>query len=192
MKSTKRKFFKLLLVAPFVFTLGISLADNSSGVPGSYSNFTDTGDRDLSRRLGIPDYIPMSELLPNLLTVIDQITKYRAPDSLPDIKKVPHSVIEDYACGEPCAALAVYRSGDGIYLDESMDPETDVFARSVLLHELVHYVQDIHKELAGLEDCERWFRREREAYHIQKRFLGMVGSRIRVGYAAGDICSSSP
>jgi hypothetical protein len=44
-----------------------------------------------------------------------------------------------------------------VYLDEAMDPETNVFARSVLLHELVHYVQDMNEELIELKDCERWY-----------------------------------
>ncbi len=69
-----------------------------------------------------------------------------------------------------------------------MNPETNVFARSVLLHELVHFVQDINRELASVRDCERWYRREQEAYAIQKRFLEMIGSQIRVAYSAGDAC----
>ena len=101
-----------------------------------------------------------------------------------------HSVVEQYACQKPCAALAVYRAGEGVYLDESLKPETNVFARSVLLHEIVHYVQDMNDELVNLKECERWYRREQEAYAVQKRFLEIVGSQIRVAYSQGQACDS--
>jgi len=52
----------------------------------------------------------------------------------------------------------------------------------------VHFVQDVNRELASVRDCERWYRREQEAYAIQKRFLEMIGSQIRVAYSAGDAC----
>jgi hypothetical protein len=70
-----------------------------------------------------------------------------------------------------------------------LQPESNVFARSVLLHELVHYVQDVSNELAAVRPCERWYRREQEAYAIQKRFLALLGSQMRVGYSAGSTCA---
>tara|TARA_E500000081_G_scaffold141831_1_gene160093 strand:- start:105 stop:701 length:597 start_codon:yes stop_codon:yes gene_type:complete len=164
--------------------------ETTSKIPGVYSNYPSDGERDLSYKLGKTHHIPMDVLVLNLLEALDQITKYRIPDAPPAIQKVTHSVVEQYACQKPCAALAVYRAGEGVYLDESLKPETNVFARSVLLHEIVHYVQDMNDELVNLKECERWYRREQEAYAVQKRFLEIVGSQIRVAYSQGQACDS--
>lgn len=183
---------KSMLISSWLLTVIFAgfpaFAERTSNIPGVYSNYPSDGERDLSRKLGKTHYIPMDNLILDLLVALDQITKYRIPAEPPVIQKVPHSVVEQYACQKPCGALAVYREGEGVYLDEAMDPETNVFARSVLLHELVHYVQDMNEELIELKDCERWYRREQEAYAIQKRFLEIVGSQIRVAYSQGQAC----
>lgn len=135
------------------------------------------------------DYpIPMDDLLPALLRAINQMSKYPLPKTLPPVYRVPHSKIEALVCTQACAALATYRPGEGIYIDDGLKPESSIFARSVLLHELVHYLQDMTNELGGAKECERWYRREQEAYAIQKRFLMLVGSQIRVAYSAGAAC----
>ena len=91
------------------------------------------------------------------------------------------------------AARAFYRPGEGIYLDDSLKPEANLFDRSILLHELVHYVQDMSGERADVKPCLRWYQREQEAYAIQKVFLGMTGSPTRVGYSAHkSTCDDEP
>jgi hypothetical protein len=160
----------------------------SGGGTGMYSTYVDTRSSFFSDELSETYPIEMAELLPALLRAIDQLSKYPIPDQLPPVHRVSHEKIEALACGRKCAALAAYRSGEGIYLDEALVPETNIFARSVLLHELVHYVQDVSRELASTEPCDRWVRREQEAYAIQKRFLMLVGSQMRVAYAGGASC----
>ena len=162
--------------------------DASQAGAGMYSDYVDTRHRYFDDSLGETAPIPMEDLLPELLTAIDRLSKYKAPDQAPPVHRVPHEVIEQFACGVPCAALAVYRPGEGIYLDEALEPETNIFARSVLLHELVHYVQDLSSELAEAKPCDRWYRREQEAYALQKRFLMLAGSQIRVAYSTGTAC----
>jgi hypothetical protein len=125
-----------------------------------------------------------SELMPVLVSALDQLTKYHRPATLPQIIRVPHERIEMIVCRAKCGALAAYRPGEGIYLDDRLKPETDLFGRSVLLHELVHYLQDINRELVGMKPCQRWYQREQEAYAVQKKFLMMAGSPVRVGYSA--------
>jgi predicted HD phosphohydrolase len=88
------------------------------------------------------------------------------------------------ACTSKCGVLATYQPGEGIFLDERLKPETNLFDRSVLLHELVHYVQELNHERGDAKPCERWYHREVEAYAIQKTFLMLVGSPVRVGYSA--------
>ena len=155
---------------------------------GMYSTYVDKRSSYFSDELGKTAPIAMEDLLPELLNAIDRLSKYKVPGEVPPVHRVPHETIEQLTCGTECAALAVYRSGEGIYLDEALQPETNIFARSVLLHELVHYVQDASRELAEARPCERWYRREQEAYALQKVFLMLAGSQIRVAYSAGSTC----
>jgi hypothetical protein len=154
---------------------------------GMYSTYVDTRTPFFGEELGDTHPIPMDHLVPALLQAIDHLSKYEMPEHLPAVHRASHAKVEQLACGKACAALAAYRPGEGIYIDQALRPETDIFARSVL-HELVHYLQDISHELASLRLCERWYRREQEAYAIQKRFLILVGSQTRVAYSAGSTC----
>jgi hypothetical protein len=155
---------------------------------GMYGTYVDKRSSYFSDDLGKTAPIAMEDLLAELLIAIDRLSKYKVPDQAPPVHRVPHETIEQLTCGAECAALAVYRAGEGIYLDEALEPETNIFARSVLLHELVHYVQDTSRELAEARPCERWYRREQEAYALQKVFLMLAGSQIRVAYSAGSTC----
>jgi len=155
-----------------------------SGPPGMYGdNQKDNRSRFVSS-LGDTSPLTDAQLLPALLTALDQLSKYRRPASVPELHRVPHAELQKMVCGGPCAALAIYRPGEGIYLDDRLKPETSLFDRSVLLHELVHYLQDINNEHGDMKPCSRWYYREQEAYALQKNFLIIVGSPVRVGYSA--------
>jgi len=180
---------------------GASATDPGKPVPasvrsaepaGMYSNYANDGGVTSRKYLGNAgaEVLSEAELLPALVSALDQISKYHRLVALPEILRVPH---EEMVCNAKCAALAVYRPGEGIYLDDSLKPETDLFARSILLHELVHYVQDMSGEHADMRPCMRWYQREQEAYAIQKIFLGMAGSATRVGYSAhNSTCDDVP
>jgi hypothetical protein len=156
------------------------------------------GDKGPSRvrfdtRLG--DTAPMTEaeLVPALLNAIDQLSKYPRAVSVPEIRRIPHVELAQMVCGGPCPARATYRPGEGIYLDDTLKPETNPFDRSVLLHELVHFVQEMANEHGDMRPCLRWYYREQEAYAIQKTFLVIIGSPVRVAYSAqGDACQGEP
>lgn len=152
---------------------------------GMYSTYGDAGvvSRKYLGNAGA-DVLSEGELMPALVSALDQISKYHRPVALPEVIRVPHERIEEMVCHAKCGALAAYRPGEGIYLDERLKPETDLFDRSILLHELVHYVQDMGDEHGDMRPCMRWYYREQEAYAIQKIFLFSTGSATRVGYSA--------
>lgn len=156
----------------------------SRGGAGMYSDYADPGIARHDKFLGDTAVLSMEQLLPWLLRAVDELSKYPRPKTLPRIHRVPRAVIEDMVCAGECQALATYRPGQGIFIDERMQPESNLFDRSVLLHELIHYVQDLANERGEMEDCKRWYYREQEAYAIQKQFLVLVGSPVRVGYSA--------
>jgi len=154
--------------------------DDASGM---YSNSGENGAGGLDRTLRDVGAMPMEQLVPALLTAIDRLSKYSRPETVPEVRRVARERIAELACPGPCGVRAIYLPGEGIFMDQRMRPETDLFDRSVLLHELVHYVQDLTNERAEMEPCKRWYFREFEAYAIQKRFLMLVGSPVRVGYS---------
>jgi hypothetical protein len=156
---------------------------------GMYSTYRDeAGSPAFDRVPG--DSLPLTadELLPSLLESLNQLSKYPKPARLPAVLRVSRDTLEAVGCAgkKPCGVLAIYRPEAGIYLDERLDPETNLFDRSVLLHELVHYLQDLHGERGDMRPCDRWYHREVEAYAIQKQFLMLVGSPVRVGYSASQ------
>ena len=158
-----------------------------------YSTYIEKRNRYFSDDLRSTQPIEMVDLLPSLMEAIDRLSKYEIPESLPPVYRVPHEKIEELACGgKKCAALAAYHSGEGVYIDEALKPETNVFARSVLLHELVHYVQDLSDDFAGAEPCQRWSRREQQAYAIQMRFLSLAESELVVAAYIGSTGLACP
>lgn len=152
---------------------------------GMYSNYA-ASPHGLDKYLGDTGALTEAQLLPALLSAIRQLSKYPVPAELPQLYRVPQERLQELACTGKCAILGSFQPGTGIFLDERLKPETSLFDRSVLLHELVHYVQELNGELSDLRPCERWYHREQEAYAIQKNFLMLVGSPVRVGYSANQ------
>lgn len=131
----------------------------------------------------------LDEVVAQLTRAIDRLARYRVPKEPPNVYRVPHAELENYVCGTHCSIKAWYKPGDGIFLDDTLEPETNLFHRSILLHEMVHYFQDRAGEYANMQPCDRWFHREIDAYTIQNRYLGVIGHPSRVAYA-GDNCNN--
>lgn len=159
-------------------------AADSRASPGMYGTYRSDASTRFDRSLADVDPMTDAQLLPALLSALDQLSKYPRPPMLPALHRLPRAELQQLVCGGPCPALAIYRPGEGIYLDDKLRPETGLFDRSVLLHEMVHYLQDLNNEHDDMRPCSRWYYREQEAYAIQKRFLIIVGSPVRVGYSA--------
>ncbi len=191
---------RIFLIAAFALAFAVAAgaraADEGSDSGGMYAKYPDKDSVTSRKYLGNAgaDVLTEAELMPALVSAIDQISKYQRPVAVPEILRVPHARIEAVVCnGARCAALAAYRPGEGIYLDDRLHPETSLFDRSILLHELVHYLQDMSGEHGDVKPCMRWYLREQEAYAIQKIFLFSTGSPTRVGYSAHkSTCEDEP
>ncbi len=157
---------------------------NGAASAGMYSNYVDDGRTAFDKYLGETRPLTQTELVPALLSALDQLSKYPRPAVVPEIFRVSRERLQELVCTSKCGVLAMYQPGEGIFLDERLKPESNLFDRSVLLHELVHYVQELNHERGDAKPCERWHYREAEAYAIQKTFLTLVGSPVRVGYSA--------
>lgn len=131
----------------------------------------------------------LRKVMRQMYLVMDRLSRYKIPKEFPNVYRVPHAELEKYVCGTHCAIKAWYRSGDGIYLDDTLKPESSVFDRSILLHEMLHFIQDRAGEYGNMSDCDRWFHRELDAYNVQNRYLGVMGHPSRVAFT-GNNCGT--
>jgi hypothetical protein len=84
------------------------------------------------------DSLSLASLALQLLASIHSLSGYPTTRILPEIHQVPLVEIQQRFCQGQCAAQAFYKPGEGVYVDEAFNLANDEFARSVLLHELVH------------------------------------------------------
>lgn len=130
------------------------------------------------------DAFSLASLAIQLLASINSMSGYPAhasPGPLPEIHQAPLAEIRQRFCQGTCSVQAFYKPGEGIYIDEAFDLEHDEFARSVLLHELVHHLQRVKGTFQGMPSaCDRWYASERQAYEIQNRYLEEAHDAHRV------------
>ncbi len=107
------------------------------------------------------------------LTFINQHGDFGAVESCPNIAVVTSAQLQQIACnGEDCPAKAFYeRRQKRIYLSERLDLEF-IINRSIFLHELVHYVQDVSERWnLDTDDCRAGMQRELDAFRLQELYL---------------------
>tara|TARA_B100001245_G_scaffold211046_1_gene175493 strand:+ start:40 stop:498 length:459 start_codon:yes stop_codon:yes gene_type:complete len=124
-----------------------------------------------------------TELITSLLLWISLNSGYILPKEAPEIVPVSHDALSQMACIDDCPVLGFYPDSkyvnpfiaDGvskIYLDQRMKPDEDVCATSILLHELVHYVQEKNDAFQEISDPKlRYVSEEIEAHQLQSQYL---------------------
>lgn len=141
------------------------------------------------------DIDDLIELSKYLLRTASQLSKYRVPEVLPMVTRISRAELDRLACGEgaaKCGVSAMYEPTRGIVFTEELQPERNLFHRSILLHEMVHYMQELGHSMSTSAACERWYQRELEAYAIQKLYLQAIQSPARVAYSgARPTCDSN-
>jgi hypothetical protein len=122
---------------------------------------------------------PLAALLLELFSAIHAISGYPVPPSAPEVHVVSLEQLQARVCSYACAVRAFYLKGEGVYIEQSLDFRADAKARAILLHELVHHVQILSARFDSLSECEAWYAREHEAYHIQNEYLRAEGVHVR-------------
>lgn len=141
------------------------------------------------------EFADIDSLTRHLVRTASRLSKYRLPPALPMVSRIERAALEQLACAEgsvKCNVSAIYMPQRGVLIAEDLRPESNLFHRSILLHELVHYLQDEAHELASASDCDRWYVREIEAYALQNRFLANIYSPDRVAYSGARPHCTSP
>ena len=119
------------------------------------------------------DAAEVSSMLAELFATIHMLSAYPVSESNPEVRFVPLATMQEMICNKrPCAVKAFYRPGEGVFIDEKIDVKDDTYSRSILLHELVHYLQHVEGKFENLDTpCHRWQAKEVEAYEIQHKYL---------------------
>lgn len=124
--------------------------------------------------------IELHSSMPTLLAWASKLSGYPVPEVVPYIAYEPGDFFTDRVCGgNACKAVGWYNDQDIIYLAEKYQYEDqDDFANSLLLHELVHFLQHHSGRFDSLS-CNDSLVREREAYAVQNDYLVNVWSSFR-------------
>jgi hypothetical protein len=106
-----------------------------------------------------------------LLSWASHLSGYPAAEAPPAVQFEPHSFFVEQACGgRDCRVVGWYNDENVIYLDEKHRDDDSTFAASLVVHELVHFLQHQSGHYDSLS-CEDSLAREREAYRVQNRYI---------------------
>ncbi len=124
----------------------------------------------------------MDELFAILMSWAAALSGYSRPATQPEIVMVPHSYLVAEACGgRECKVLGWYPPGQKIFLDDRLDPVASLYASSIVVHEMVHLLQQQSGRFEEGYSCDSAIRREREAYAVQREFLLRSGAYQPIG-----------
>lgn len=93
----------------------------------------------------------------------------------PLVTVIAQAELSARVCGGSCAVKGAFIPGQGLFIISELGIETDPQDRSVLLHELVHYLQELNGRYADETACNRFRDRELEAYRLQDEYLSRYG-----------------
>ena len=99
------------------------------------------------------------------------LSAYPKPEKPPRVQFKPHSFFTANACsGRECKAVGWYNDKGIVYIDERLRNAESMFARSLFVHEFVHYLQDLSGNFDS-NSCPDIVMREREAYAVQRDYV---------------------
>lgn len=113
----------------------------------------------------------LAEWTQRLLTSAALLGHYPLDARPPRVTMVPQVTLAARACNGTCEPRGAYIPGQGVLILNTLDIANNPRDRSVLLHELVHYLQDKFGRFAREPPCVRYVDRELEAYGLQDAYL---------------------
>lgn len=104
-----------------------------------------------------------------------------APAALPRVVQVEHQWLVATACqGRECRVLGLTLAlGPTVALDRVLEPQNDIYAAGIAVHELVHVLQ--YANLPKWADCADLIAWERQAYQAQRDYLLAYGVPTAAG-----------
>jgi len=119
--------------------------------------------------------VDLSTWMDRLLAAVTVLGGFSAPDLAPHVTIMPQTELARRVCGAAdCPVRGAYLPETGVLLDSGLNID-DPRDRSVLLHEIVHYLQQLSGRFGQEPLCRRFVLREVEAYSIQDQYLSRYG-----------------
>ncbi len=139
----------------------------------------------------------MNDLLAVLMSWAVHLSGYPAPDHLPDIVLVSHAELVHAACADQeCKVQGWFPPGERIYLDQRLAPLDSTYSSGVVVHEMVHYLQQRSGHFVrtrdGSADCDEVMAMEHEAYQAQRDFFVSYGDYQPVGTSLHATANCTP
>ncbi len=129
-----------------------------------------------------------NELILALLFWITTHTEYKEPKIFPKIEFIDQKELSKLACGRDCEILALTPESPKytIYLSNTLNPMEDVCDRGILLHEIIHILQDDQNYFHEYENRTKKHLREMNALVNHNIYLSQFGKKILYsnGFAA--------
>jgi hypothetical protein len=131
-------------------------------------------------------------LLKVLLSWTVSLSQYNHPHTLPDIEYRDHAFFVETVClnNSKCPIAAWYDNNGTIFLDERIKGHEDAETRSLIVHEMTHYLQDLSGKYYG-KTCDDHVYREREAYSVQRTYLKRIAQVYIAIYQNYPPCSDA-
>lgn len=126
------------------------------------------------------------DLAAALLSWAVTLSGYPAPSVPPTVVEVDHSFFVEHACnGVECKVWGWYEGGTNLYVDRRADPQASLLASSIVVHEMVHYLQAQARGVS--HECPEIVAREMEAYGVQREYVVRYGDSIPIGVSMADV-----
>jgi len=120
----------------------------------------------------------LDALLAILLSWASYLSGYPMPPDPPEVRFEQHLFFVENVCGgKECNVVGWYNDADVVYIDEQYRDVEGGFASGLVVHEFTHYLQHKSGAFESLS-CEDSIAREREAYHVQNRYIIEALARI--------------
>ena len=130
----------------------------------------------------------INELIVALLLWITSHTEYKNPIKYPSIEFIEQKELSQLACKMDCEILAYtpIEPKYKIFLSNKLDPLNDVCHRGILMHEIIHVLQEEQGVFSDYELRTKKHMREMEALVNHNIFLSQYGKKILYsnGFAA--------
>ncbi len=130
----------------------------------------------------------ISELIVALLFWITSNTNYNQPSQLPNVEFLEQKSLSQLACKRDCEIMAYTPENPKykIYLSKNLKPLENVCDRGILMHEIIHVLQNDQKIFSEYDSKTKRHLREMDALVNHNIYLSQFGKKILYsnGFAA--------
>ena len=130
-----------------------------------------------------------NELILALMLWITSNTNYINPKQIPSVEFIDQSKLSELVCGNRECEIMAYTPIEPkykVYLADNLDPMNDICHRAVLLHELIHVLQEDQSIFTEYDERTKKHLREMDALVNHNIYLSRYGKKILYsnGFAA--------